>query len=282
ARCAARPASAATTPTATATARRSARATSTWSSGTCSTTRPRPAAGARATWPKARSGFTRSVARCHVPDWHLMAHNSAARDYTERYDGDRRFFELQVGYNEQAERLEGKLVYLAAPLTPDPSPPKRGRGEKEEKPLTPRPEGEKGSSSSPLSPPGGEGLGARGPHWKPRRGAYTVRGVYSDFKYHDVGPGFYQVQFDGSGAKQWRPPPLWGGGTTAPYGHDGASLDLDAVIRRHGGEALASRQAYAALDEDGRRQVIAFLESLLLYQTDQLPCDLDGDGRIAE
>jgi hypothetical protein len=109
-----------------------------------------------------------------------------------------------------------------------------------------------------------------------------VRGVYSDFKYHDVGPEFYQMQFDGSIVRQWRTTPLWGVGTTAPYGHDGASLDLDAVIRRHGGEALASRQAYGSLDEDGRRQVVAFLQHLVLYQTDQLPCDLDGDGRIAE
>jgi Di-haem oxidoreductase, putative peroxidase len=201
---------------------------------------------------------------CHVPDWHLRAHNPGARDYTERYDGDRRFFELQVAYNERTERLEGKLVYLADPFTLSPSPRS----------------GERGEEAKPLSPE--RGVGVRGPYWKPRRGSYTVRGVYSDFKYHDVGPDFYQVQFDGSVVKQWRTTPLWGVGTTAPYGHDGASLDLDAVIRRHGGEALASRQAYLALGEEGRQQVVAFLRSLVLYQTDQLPCDLDGDGRIAE
>jgi hypothetical protein len=71
-------------------------------------------------------------------------------------------------------------------------------------------------------------------------------------------------------------------GTTAPYGHDGASLSLHAVIRRHGGEALASSRAYAALPVADRRAVIAFLESLVLYQTDRLPCDLDGDGKIGE
>src|SRR5262249_19584884 len=68
----------------------------------------------------------------------------------------------------------------------------------------------------------------------------------------------------------------------APYGHDGASLDLDAVIRRHGGEALDARKLYAYLGEDDRRRVVAFLESLVLYQTDQLPCDLDNDGRISQ
>ncbi len=176
-------------------------------------------------------------ASCHVPDWHLHAHNPGAKDYTQRYDGDRRFFELQVGYNDKTERLEGKVVYLADKV---------------------------------------------GKRTIPRRGAYTVKGIYSDFKYHDVGPEFYQMQFDGSLVKQWRTTPLWGVGTTAPYGHDGASLDLDAVIRRHGGESLASRNAYKKLSEAEQKQVVCFLQSLVLYQTDQLACDMNGDGIISD
>jgi hypothetical protein len=180
-------------------------------------------------------------ASCHVPDWHLFAHNPAAKDYTQRFDGDRRFFDLRAAWNDKTERLEGKIVSLADKVTD-----------------------------------------ARGTRWLPRRGAYTVRGVYSDFKYHDVGPDFYQMQFDGSIVKMWRTAPLWGVGTTAPYGHDGASLDLDGVIRRHGGEALRSRVAYIALSAEGRRDVAAFLQHLVLYQTDQLPCDVNGDGKIDE
>jgi hypothetical protein len=176
-------------------------------------------------------------AGCHVPDWHLQAANPTAKDYTSRYDGDRRFFELQVAHNDKADRLEGKLVSLAD----------RRKG-----------------------------------LWLPRRQAYTVRGIYTDFKYHDLGKDFYQVQFDGSIIRRWRTAPLWGVGTTAPYGHDGASLTLHDVIRRHGGEALASRRAYTDLPAEDRRAVIAFLESLVLYQTDRLPCDLDGDGKISE
>src|SRR5262249_41136285 len=116
----------------------------------------------------------------------------------------------------------------------------------------------------------------------PRRWPVAVRGVYSDFKYHDVGPAFYQMQFDGSLVKQWRTTPLWGAGSTAPYGHDGADLDLDSVIRRHGGEALASRTAYVALKPRDRRDLIEFLNSLVLFQTDQLPCDLTGAGGISD
>ena len=41
--------------------------------------------------------------------------------------------------------------------------------------------------------------------------------------------------------------PLWGVGTTAPYGHDGRSINLAEVILRHGGEAQAARDAFAAL-----------------------------------
>jgi hypothetical protein len=198
---------------------------------------PAPARGRPS--PEARRGewlfATIGCATCHVPDWHLPAADRFAIDYTQRYAGDRRFFDLRVTFNPRAERLEGKLVSLAD---------------------------------------------RRGDRMVPRRGPVAVRGVYSDFKYHDVGPAFHQMQFDGTLVKQWRTTPLWGVGSTAPYGHDGADLDLDAVIRRHGGEAQVSRNVYVALEASDRRGLIDFLNSLVLYQTDQLPCDLDGDGLI--
>ncbi|MCI0640553.1 MAG: hypothetical protein L0Y72_06420 [Gemmataceae bacterium] len=174
-------------------------------------------------------------ATCHVPDWHLHAHNAAAKDYTQRYDGDRRFFDLQVAWNDKTERFEGKIAHLAE---------------------------------------------KKGDRTVPKRGAYTIRGIYSDFKYHDVGEDFYQMQYDGSVIRMWRTAPLWGVGHTAPYAHDGASLDLDAVIRRHGGEALSTKLNYIGLTDLERKQVVCFLQSLVLYQTDQLPCDMNGDGKI--
>lgn len=180
-------------------------------------------------------------ASCHVPDWHLQPHNSSAADYTQRYDGDRRFFELQVAYNDRRERLEGKVIYLVNKVR--------------------------------------DTFGRR---WAPQRGGYRIRGIYSDFKYHDVGEDFYQVQYDGSVVKKWKTAPLWGVASTAPYGHDGANLDLDSVIRRHGGEALASRTNYTSLTDAERKLLLCFLQSLVLFQTDQLPCDLNGDGQIEE
>lgn len=200
---------------------------------------PSPARGRKTTDTVAGEKLFHKIgcATCHIPDWHLLAHNAKSNDYTQRFDGDRRFFDLEVKFNDNTDRLEGKIAYLAE---------KKG------------------------------GLTV------PKRGAYTVRGVYSDFKYHDVGEEFYQVQFDGSVQKKWRTALLWGVGTTAPYGHDGASLDLDSVIKRHGGEALVSKQKYVALTELERKQVVCFLQQLVLYQTDQLACDMNGDGKIDE
>lgn len=114
------------------------------------------------------------------------------------------------------------------------------------------------------------------------RGAgVVVRGVYSDLLHHDVGSAFHEMQFDGSMIRRFRTTPLWGVGTTAPYGHDGASLDLDHVIRRHGGEAAPEAAAYAAMTEAERRELLEFLRGLELYTTETLPCDVDGDGAIA-
>ncbi len=92
----------------------------------------------------------------------------------------------------------------------------------------------------------------------------AVRGLYSDMRHHDLGPAFYETRFDGSTTQQFRTPPLWGVAHSAPYGHDGASLDLDTVIRRHGGEAAHSSSAYAELSHGEQVHVLDFLRSLVL------------------
>ncbi|HEY9869824.1 MAG TPA: di-heme oxidoredictase family protein [Candidatus Obscuribacterales bacterium] len=187
-------------------------------------------------------------ASCHVPDWRLEADNRGAEDYTHRYLGDRRFFNLTVTPNDKTAQLEGRLQWLTKP---------------------------NGTAA------GTRGGGGTVPA-EPRREEFTIAGVYSDFLHHDLGPAFHQVQFDGSIIKSFRTAPLWGVGSTAPYGHDGASLDLDAVIRRHGGEAQESAQAYAGLPDSDRLALLEFLRGLVLYSVDDLPCDIDGDGQIAE
>ncbi len=61
---------------------------------------------------------------------------------------------------------------------------------------------------------------------------------------------------------RFRTAPLWGVGSTAPYGHRGDLGTLAEAIAHHGGEAAAVREAYAALSEADRASVIEFLKSL--------------------
>jgi photosystem II stability/assembly factor-like uncharacterized protein len=121
----------------------------------------------------------------------------------------------------------------------------------------------------------------RNGRWAPRRDAALVKGVFSDFKHHDMGPAFAETLFNGARLTRFRTAPLWGVGSSAPYGHDGASLTLDEVIRRHGGDAENAGARYRGASAADRAAVVAFLQSLVLYQSDRLPTDLDADGAVS-
>lgn len=106
----------------------------------------------------------------------------------------------------------------------------------------------------------------------------AVDGLYSDLLLHDMGPGLssaggYYGMVEESVAvakpgdtptdQEWRTPPLWGVRDSGPYLHNGRAVTLDEAIRLHGGEALASRTRYIELTPSDRRDVIAFLKSLV-------------------
>lgn len=57
---------------------------------------------------------------------------------------------------------------------------------------------------------------------------------------------------------------LWGTGSTAPYGHRNDFTTLDGIIRAHGGEGRAARDAYVEAQESDREALIAFLRSLVI------------------
>ena len=124
----------------------------------------------------------------------------------------------------------------------------------------------------------GRGLAALKP---PRLGPFLVRNVFTDFKRHDLGPAFYERQYDGTLLKEHVTTALWGVGTTAPYGHDGRSINLTEVIRRHGGEAQASRDAFARLVPSARSALLEFLASLVLFPPDDTASNLDPGDRNA-
>ena len=164
-----------------------------------------------------------------------------ARDPARGLTGDRRMFRFEA----RAERAADGTASLVGHLTP--------------------------------SMDRAEPSGARTAHG----GETVAAGIYSDFKHWDIGSGFYERRFDGSVQTEHRTAPLWGVGNTGPYGHSGQFRDLRSAILAHGGAAAASRAAFVALGAQKQDALLAFLKSLILYQTDEIPADIDGDGAVA-
>jgi hypothetical protein len=109
----------------------------------------------------------------------------------------------------------------------------------------------------------------------PNGGPFLVKDIYTDFKRHDLGPNFYERNYDGTLQKEFLTRPLWGVGSTSPYGHDGRSINLNEVILRHGGESQASRNVFARLESEDREAIFAFLNSLILFPPDDTASNLD-------
>ena len=112
--------------------------------------------------------------------------------------------------------------------------------------------------------------------------------AYTDLLLHDMGEGLADNHSEGtaSGA-EWRTAPLWGLGHAASvmladakandtislrrdandinrigYLHDGRARTIEEAILWHGGEALASRRAYEALNLQAKTEILKFLNSL--------------------
>jgi hypothetical protein len=116
---------------------------------------------------------------------------------------------------------------------------------------------------------------ARYPKILPANGRFVVANIFTDFKRHDLGPNFYEREYDGEIVKLFLTEPLWGVGTTPPYGHDGRSINLEEVILRHGGEAKAARDRFASLPSDGRQRIIEYLNTLILFPPDDTASNLN-------
>jgi di-heme oxidoreductase (putative peroxidase) len=103
---------------------------------------------------------------------------------------------------------------------------------------------------------------------------FFVRSIFTDFKRHDLGPNFHEREYDGNVRREFLTTPLWGVGSTGPYGHDGRSPTLLDVILRHGGEAQASRNAFVNAGTTVQRNVIAMLNALILFPPDDTASNL--------
>ncbi|MBM3225655.1 MAG: thiol oxidoreductase-like protein, partial [Candidatus Tectomicrobia bacterium] len=113
------------------------------------------------------------------------------------------------------------------------------------------------------------------PRLVPKHDSFVVQNIFSDLKRHDLGPAFHERNYDGTVQKMFVTEPLWGVGSTPPYGHDGRSIDLKEVILRHGGEATRSRQAFQAISLVEQRLVLDFLRSLVLFPPDDTASNLN-------
>jgi hypothetical protein len=109
----------------------------------------------------------------------------------------------------------------------------------------------------------------------PHLGNFLVKNIFTDFKRHDLGPNFYERNYDGTVRTEFLTTPLWGVGSTPPYGHDGRSINLTEVILRHGGEAQASAQAFADLPDSSRHDLLNFLNALVLFPPDDTASNLN-------
>ncbi len=113
---------------------------------------------------------------------------------------------------------------------------------------------------------------------QPSLGPFIVRNIFTDFKRHDLGPDFYERNWDGTIQKEFMTRALWGVGSKVAYGHDGRSVTLTDVILRHGGEAQEARDAFADLSDEHRAAILAYLRSLVLFPPDDTASNLDpGD-----
>ncbi|MFT6863672.1 MAG: hypothetical protein ACJAVK_002233 [Akkermansiaceae bacterium] len=117
------------------------------------------------------------------------------------------------------------------------------------------------------------------PKLLPSKEKFVVKNIYTDFRRHDLGPAFHERNYDGTLQTEFMTEPLWGVGSTSPYGHDGRSINLEEVILRHGGEAERSKRQFERLREEDQSAVIAFLRSLVLFPPDDTASNLNPGNR---
>ena len=87
--------------------------------------------------------------------------------------------------------------------------------------------------------------------------------AYTDLLLHDIAEAdALGIEEGDAGIHDFRTPPLWGLGQSAPYLHDGRASTVEDAIAAHGGEAAAARDEVADLSAVDREALFTFLRSL--------------------
>ncbi|CAN5465071.1 hypothetical protein BH18ACI1_BH18ACI1_04900 [soil metagenome] len=61
---------------------------------------------------------------------------------------------------------------------------------------------------------------------QPKLQPFLAKDIFTDFKRHDLGASFHERNYDGTLQTLFMTTPLWGVGSTSPYGHDGTQYDV--------------------------------------------------------
>jgi CxxC motif-containing protein (DUF1111 family) len=118
------------------------------------------------------------------------------------------------------------------------------------------------------------------------QGQFLVRNIHTDFRRHNLGAKFRERNYDGTFQNLFMTEPLWGVGSSPPYGHDGRSINLEEVILRHSssdGEDIARNAviAWQQLTSAQKVTVEKYLASLVLFPPDDTASNLDPGNTAA-
>jgi hypothetical protein len=98
---------------------------------------------------------------------------------------------------------------------------------------------------------------------------HAVIALFGDMRRHNMGTGLQEeVDEVGTGRAVFLTENLWGVGTTAPYMHDGRAASLAEAILEHGGEAQTARNNFAAASTTTQKNLVAFLNNLVLFKAE--------------
>jgi CxxC motif-containing protein (DUF1111 family) len=134
---------------------------------------------------------------------------------------------------------------------------------------------------APPSPPKLKGASRRGPELFDKTGcaachvprlktgdsdvkalAHREVAAYTDLLLHDMGPNLADICLGLATPSEFRTEPLMGLRFSEKFLHDGRAGSIEEAIRLHGGEAVGSRDHFAALPAADREALLAFLKQL--------------------
>ncbi len=117
-----------------------------------------------------------------------------------------------------------------------------------------------------------DAIGCTGCHFPSIESTKGPLDAYTDLLIHDMGPdladrlSFGTPQTAALGPVhtgfEFRTQPLWGVSMSGPFLHDGRAETLEEAIEMHAGESQVARDAYMALTDLERAEIIEFLEKL--------------------